>query len=78
MRARSLEAVEQADDLTLHLATAEKAADLIHYFIHKDEHKDDDDLTIRLLGIRTFNCLNATLKLLLSGYYQASTLQQRI
>lgn len=77
VRARSLEAVERADDLALHLATAEKAADLIHYFVHRDEHRDDDELTIRLLGIRMFNCLNATLKLLLSGYYQASTLQQR-
>lgn len=77
VRARSLEAVEQADDLALHLAAAEMAADLIHYFIHRDGHRDDDDLTIRLLGIRMFNCLNATLKLLLSGYYQASTLQQR-
>lgn len=77
VRGRSLETIEQADDLLLHLQVSEKAADSIYHFIHRDEHRDDDDLTIRLLGIRMFNCLNATLKLLLSGYYQASTLQQR-
>jgi hypothetical protein len=77
VRGRSLEAIEHADDLLLHLEVSEKAADIIHYFVHRDEHRDDDDLIVRLLGIRMFNCLNATLKLLLSGYYQASTLQQR-
>ncbi len=76
IRARSLEGVEKSDDLVLHLA-CEKAADLIHYFIHRDDHRDDDDLTVRLLGIRMFNGLNTTLKLLQAGYYQASTLQQR-
>jgi hypothetical protein len=77
VRARSLEAIEHADDLFLHLEISEKAADITHYFVHRDEHRDDDDLNVRLLGIRMFNCLNGTLKLLLSGYYQASVLQQR-
>ena len=77
VRAQSLAAIEQSDDLVLHLTIAERAADIVHYFVHRDEHRDDDDLIVRLLGIRLFNCLNVTLKLLLSGYYQASTLQQR-
>ena len=77
VRARSIEAIEQSDDMILHLEICEAAADSIHYFIHRDEHHDEDDLTVRLLGIRLFNCLNATLKLALSGYYQASTLQHR-
>jgi len=77
VRARSIEAIERSDDLTLHLAITEAAADQIYHFVHRDEHHDDDDLIVRLLGIRMFNCINATLKLLLSGYYQASTLQQR-
>ena len=77
VRVRTIEAVEQSDDLLLHLAVAERTADLIYHFIHRDTHKSDDDLAIRLLGIRIFNSLNATVKLLLSGYYQASTLQHR-
>ncbi len=77
VRAMSLEAIAKSEDMSLHLSLIERAADLIHYFIHRDEHRDEDDLIIRLLGMRMFNCLNATLKLLLSGYYQSSALQQR-
>lgn len=77
VRTKSLEAVEKSDDLALHLAAVETAADLIYYFVHRDEPTGDDDLIVRLLGMRMFNCMNATLKLLLSGYYQASTLQHR-
>ena len=77
VRAHAIETIEKSEILSLHLAATERAADLIHYFVHRDDPVDDDDLMIRLLGIRMFNCLNATLKLLLSGYYQASTLQHR-
>jgi hypothetical protein len=77
VRARSIEVIMQSADMSLHLELCESAADLIYHFIHCDAHRDEDDLAIRLLGIRMFNGLNATLKLLLSGYYQASTLQHR-
>jgi hypothetical protein len=77
VRARSIEVIAKSDDPRLHLEVSEKAADLIYHFIHRDAHRDDDDLAIRLLGIRIFNALNATLKLILAGYYQASTLQHR-
>jgi hypothetical protein len=33
----------------------EKSADLLHYYIRRDDHRDDDDYTVGLLGIRTFN-----------------------
>jgi hypothetical protein len=77
IRARSIEAIEKSDELSLHLAVTEAAANQIYHFVHRDEHRDDDDLIVRLLGIRMFNCINGTLELLLSGYYQASTLRQR-
>jgi hypothetical protein len=72
VREKSIEAASQSDDLALHMDVCEKSADSIYYFIHRDNHADDDDLAVRLLGIRIFNCINATLKLALSGYYQAS------
>lgn len=77
VRSKSVEAIEKSDDLLLHAHAVEHAADLIHFLIHKDEHRSEDDLTIRLLGIRLFNSINASLKLLLSGYYQAAALQIR-
>src|SRR5258706_15348797 len=58
VRAMSLEAIAKSEDMSLHLSLIERAADLIHYFIHRDEHRDEDDLIIRLLGMRMFNCLN--------------------
>jgi len=77
IRSQSLKAIAQSADMSLHIQVIETAANLTYHLLHRDEHKDDDDLTVRLLGIRMFNGLNATLKLLLSGYYQASTLHQR-
>lgn len=77
VRGKSIEAIEKSPDLLLHMGAIERAADLIYYFVHQGTPSDEDNLAIRLLGIRMFNCMNAALKLLLSGYYQASALQQR-
>ena len=77
VRALSLDAISSSEDMWLHMSLIEHTADLLQYFIHRDVHRDEDDLTVRLLGIRMFNSISATLKLLLSGYYQNSILQQR-
>ncbi len=77
VRSKSIEAIEKYEDLLQHANAIERSANIIHYLIHKDEHHDEDDLTIRLLGIRLFNSINASLKLLLSGYYQAAAMQIR-
>lgn len=77
VRVRSIAAIEESEDCLLHLDLCEKSANAIYHFIHRNETPDADDLIICLLGMRVFNCLNATLKLILSGYYQASTLQHR-
>jgi hypothetical protein len=77
IRGMSLETIKNSSDLALHIAIIERAANVIHYFIHREEKRDEDEFAVRLLGMRMFNGLNTSLKLLLSGYYQNSTLQQR-
>lgn len=41
------------------------------------EAQTDDELTIQALGIRLFNSIVSSLKLLLAGYYQSSVMIQR-
>lgn len=41
------------------------------------EAQTDDELTIQALGIRLFNSITSSLKLLLAGYYQNSVMIQR-
>jgi hypothetical protein len=77
VRTKSIEAAGASADLTQHLEAIEGACTIIHHFIHRDAHKDDDDLAIRLLGMRLFNTMTGALRLLLSGYFQAATLLQR-
>jgi hypothetical protein len=78
LRVKSLEAIEQDENLLSHLSMIETSMDLIHYFIiHHNHENDEDQLTIQLLGIRLFNGASSALRLLLSGYYQGSALQLR-
>lgn len=76
VRALSIQAIENNPDLHLHVAVVEKSADFV-LFLFTATHRDEDDLTIRLLGIRLFNGMSAALKMLLSGYYQVAALQIR-
>lgn len=77
LRAESLRRIAAKPDLRLHATIIEQGQDLLHVLIHDEKHTDEDDLTIRLLGIRLFNATASTLKLLLSGYYQNATFQLR-
>ncbi|GIK98426.1 MAG: hypothetical protein BroJett029_26350 [Alphaproteobacteria bacterium] len=76
-RAKSIEAIRKSEDLLAHAALIERAMDLIDYFCRQHVAQNEDELTIQLLGIRLFNGSASALKLLLSGYYQTSALQQR-
>jgi hypothetical protein len=77
IRSKSVEAIEAADDLTMHAGLIASAMDLIDYFARHYPNESDDQLTIQCLGIRLFNGAASALTLLLSGYYQTSALQQR-
>lgn len=77
LRAQSLALISADEDMRLHAEIVERGQDLLHILIHDEVHKDDDDLTIRLLGIRLFNACAASLKLLFSGYGQNAALQMR-
>jgi hypothetical protein len=77
LRSESIKAIEASEDLTTHVYLIKSAMDLIDHFARSYPHDDEDTLTIQLLGIRLFNGLASVMKLLLSGYYQTSALQQR-
>ena len=77
VRAKSIEAIEGAEDLLAHARIIETAMNLIDYFVKHYAHANEDELTIQLLGIRIFNGAASAVKLLLSGYYQKSALVQR-
>jgi hypothetical protein len=77
IRAESLTRIESLADLSAHLLMVERSMNLIHALLPSTDVKDDDQLMLGNLGIRAFNALAVSLKLLLSGYYQASALQLR-
>jgi hypothetical protein len=80
IRESTIEAIEKEWYLLLDLSLIEKSMNLITHFILQHENDEDgekDILTIQRLGIRIFNGSASALKLLLSGYYQTSALQQR-
>lgn len=77
LRGKSIEAIQGSEDLTAHAVLIERSMDLIDYFCRQHKAQDKDQLTVQLLGIRMFNAAASALKLLLSGYYQTSALQQR-
>lgn len=77
VRTETLRRLALDPECSLHAATIEQAQDLLFTLIHDGLHKDEDDLAIRMLGIRVFNAGAACLKLMLSGYYQTATAQIR-
>ena len=77
VRAKAIALIESSADLCAHARMVKQSADLIYHFVHKDQHCDEDDLTIRLIGIRVFSALNASLSQMLAGYYQSAAAQIR-
>jgi hypothetical protein len=77
LRSKSVEAIEASTDLLAHARLVESSMDLIDYFVRQYLHADEDQLAIQCLGIRLFNGTASALRLLLSGFYQASAFQQR-
>lgn len=77
LRSESIGAIKASENLQAHAIMIERSMDLLTYFCLQHKAADEDTLTVQLLGIRVFNGAASALKLLMSGYYQASALQQR-
>lgn len=76
LRARSIRLVSDNQALLLHMAVAESAMDMLDMF--RQMPTEDDDLkVVKMLGLRTFNALASSIKLMMSGYYQNSAMNMR-
>ena len=60
-----------------HLKIIHDSLNLIFDLTKSYKSLTDDELTVQYLGVRLFNSIVTALKLLLSGYYQASVILQR-
>jgi hypothetical protein len=79
LRRASIKAIEKSDVLSAHAEFIECAMNALNHFTYGYETKDQDKRIVQLLGIRMFNATGASLKLLLSGYYQnAATLMRDV
>lgn len=76
LRHKALELVATDERLHLHLRIIEAAMDLADT-LRQVPNEDEDLKIIRLMGMRMFNALAASLKLALSGYSQNSALIMR-
>lgn len=77
IRQQTIHLIESSSNLSLHATAIEMTISLIRHYVLRDNLISDDDLTIRLLGIRVANGLSVSINLLMSGYYQASAVHQR-
>jgi len=59
------------------LTAYENAMDVVYSLVKDHKNLNDDELTIQYIGIRLFNALAVSLRLMLSGYYQISFAIQR-
>ena len=59
------------------LTAYELAMDTVYSLVKDHKNINDDELTIQYVGIRLFNALSVSLRLMLSGYYQISFAIQR-
>lgn len=77
LRQKSIETIEGNDDLSRYIAMVETCMDMLQYTRENTPEISEDQLIIALLGASVFNSIGSALKLMLSGYYQASGLQIR-
>ena len=77
LRANSLEAIKADATLSDHWNLVAEAMNVIYAFTHDHVHESENELTLQYLGIRLFNAAGASVKLALSGYYQAAFHQVR-
>lgn len=76
LRQKALENIDSDSDFALHLKMVEAAMDLSESF-RRSKGEDEELNILKVLSIRTFNALGASLKLAFSGYNQNAALQMR-
>jgi hypothetical protein len=59
------------------LIILQESLNLVFDLTKSYKNQSDDELTIQYIGIRLFNSIAVSLKLMLSGYYQSSAIIQR-
>ncbi|WP_018264410.1 hypothetical protein [Methylosinus sp. LW4] len=77
IRSRSKAAIQASELLLHHFNMVADSMNLIHYFVHACPRTDNDQLTIKLLGIRLFNSCAGAVQNSMSGYYQNAVMQLR-
>ena len=77
VRQLSVAAISVDTALLMHAGAIEAAMTALDHFARGYQTEDQDQLIIQLLGIRLFNGAAATLKQLLSGYYQVTCKRRR-
>ena len=77
IRTNSILQVNSDPVLKSHLEIVYKSLDLIFILSISYKNQTEDELTIQYLGIRLFNSIISSIKLLLTGYYQGSVIFQR-
>jgi hypothetical protein len=77
LRVEALRRIAEMPDMLAHLKMVESGMDVVHSLLPSTAVQDESQLALGNLGIRVFNAVAVALKLLLSGYYQASALQLR-
>jgi hypothetical protein len=69
--------IENDTDLSAHIDLAERAMNLIQFFVREHVAVDADHQATQLLGIRLFNGFGSALRLMMAGYYQPAAMIQR-
>ena len=77
LRGESISAIDGSESLTFHAIAIERTANLMHFFGHDGEIKNDDDRIVRVLGFRGFNDIMTASNLILGGYYQPAMMIAR-
>lgn len=76
-RTNSILEINADSRLKDHLEIVYASLNMLYDLTISYENQTDDELTIQYLGIRLFNSIVSSLKLLLAGYYQSSVILQR-
>ena len=77
IRTNSILMINANSNLKDHLEIVYASLNLLFGLTVSYNNQTDDELTIQCLGIRLFNSIVTSIKLLLAGYYQSSVIFQR-